>query len=437
MALLVRLTAVSLVLVCASTCCATNPPSFKRVNEVALDHVAVATLDYNFPGGEPALILTTFFPFGKDGVYCVPNVTSAFEGKQSSLKISTIDDTMKWPNQANSVAQGTIVSAPNASFLLTASGFFVSPGKATGSISLLDISKFPYSTKTTVSVPEKNYFYHHAVFHDVNGDGRKDILAARAYKSSLNPFAKSKTNLVWLEQPEGDFKNNGNPWVERQITGDDGPGVGFTLCDLDNDNQMEVVASQFFAKQQLSLWWCDSPEGHWSDCTNGTNVGSAVIDAAEGAPFFNVEWVDLNNDGKKDLLATTNTANGKGAVFAYEQPADFKIKDAKWTVHRLADGYKPTKAFLPGRGAPGTAKSFFVNKKTDKLPSILVSGDDAGYYDLLVPRGDSPFQYEKIRMANSTGTVGTPAVSDLDGDGFAEVVLPLFAENKIAFYKFE
>merc|ERR1711968_59902 len=112
---------------------------------------------------------------------------------------------------------------------------------------------------------------------------------------SINPFAKSKSNLVWLEQPEGDYKNNGNPWVERQITGDDGPGVGFTLCDLDNDNKMEVVASQFFAKQQLSLWWCNSATGHWSDCMNGTNVGSAVIDAAEGAPFFNVEWVVMNN----------------------------------------------------------------------------------------------------------------------------------------------
>lgn len=141
--------------------------------------------------------------------------------------------------------------------------------------------------------------------------------------------------------------------------------------------------------------------------------------------------------GKKDILATTNTADGKGAVFAYEQPKDFKSKDAKWTVHRLADGYKPTKAFLPGRGAPGTAKSFYINKKTDTLPSILVSGDDAGVVDILIPTGGSQFEYEKVRMVNSTGTVGTPAVSDLNGDGLADVIVPLFAENKVAFYTFE
>jgi len=80
---------------------------------------------------------------------------------------------------------------------------------------------------------------------------------------------------------------------------------------------------------------------------------------------------------------------------------------------------------------------FFINKKTDDLPSILVSGDDAGVVDLLIPTGSSPFQYEKIRMVNSTGTVGTPAISDLNGDGLAEVIVPLFAENKVAFYSFE
>jgi len=304
-------------------------------------------------------------------------------------------------------------------------------------VSLLDITNAAAgepSTTIPVSTPRKGFFYHHAVFSDINGDGRKDVLAARAYKSSFNPFAKAKTDLVWFEQPEGDVKS---PWTEHQLTGEDGPGVGFTLCDLDNDNRMEVVASQFFAKQQLSVWWCDAPSGKWSDCNNGTNVRSAVIDDGEGAPFFNVQWVDLNHDGKKDLLATTNTANGKGAVFAYEQPKDFKAEGAKWVVHRLADGYKPTKAFLPGRGAPGYAQAFFVNKKTDVIPSILVSGDDAGVVDLLTPVPSKAFEYSKVRLVNSTGTVGSPAIGDIDGDGFAEIAVPLFAENKVAFYRYQ
>ena len=39
-----------------------------------------------------------------------------------------------------------------------------------------------------------------------------------------------------------------------------------------------------------------------------------------------LQHVDLNGDGKKDLLATTNTANGKGAVYAFELVGDFKLQ---------------------------------------------------------------------------------------------------------------
>ena len=46
-----------------------------------------------------------------------------------------------------------------------------------------------------------------------------------------------------------------------------------------------------------------------------------VIDTdPDKAPFFSVAWVDVNGDGKKDLLASTNEANGRGGVYAYEQP---------------------------------------------------------------------------------------------------------------------
>ena len=317
----------------------------------------------------------------------------------------------------------------------------MSPSKSTGEIDLLELgsasSPGAAATKIKISTDRKANFYHHAEWHDLNGDGRLDVLAARAYKS-MNPFSKAESDLVWLEQPADGAAGT---WVERQLTDFQGPGVAFTAVDLDGDGKVEVVAAQFFAKQQLSVWWCG--ETHWSKCENGTSVGSAVIDDAEKSPYFNVQYVDLNGDGKKDLLATTNEANGKGSVLAFELPAggDFRKPGAAWAKHKLADGYTPKKAYLPGRGSPGTAIAFHVNASEagSAKPQVLVSADDGGFVDLLVASSPdaSDWTYAKHRVVNSTDTVGTPAVGDVNNDGIADFFVPLFAENKVAAYTFK
>ena len=48
----------------------------------------------------------------------------------------------------------------------------------------------------------------------------------------------------------------------------------------------------------------------------------------------------------------------------------------------------------------------------------------------------APYSYVKTRVVNSTGTVGTPAIMDVDGDGYSNFAVPLFAENKVALYSF-
>ena len=128
-----------------------------------------------------------------------------------------------------------------------------------------------------------------------------------------------------------------------------------------------------------------------------------------------MEWVDLNGDGRKDLLATNNGKDG--SVFAFQQPSNYRTMP--WTKHVLSTGqYIPTLSFLPGRGSPGIAMSFRTSF-SDRKRSIMVSADDGGFVMLLQPKSDSPtdWTYTETKFYVGTGTIGSPTIGDLNKDG--------------------
>jgi len=366
--------------------------------------------------------MTTFYPSGTDGVFVIPDIDKILNG-EAEVKIQTVEEDTQWPNMAET-SYGTT--------LLTACGFFVSGAKSTGSIDLYDVSDFPNSPakRTKISEDRKGNFYHQAVFMDVDADGKDDIIAARAFKSLYNPLSKAEGELMWFKPP-----SDGNPnWETRYLTtpqGHDGPDVAFTTTDLDNDGKLEIVAAQFFTQQALVVWECTAEK--WSDCENGANIKYYTVDN-NGDPFFNVQWVDLDMDGTKDLLATTNTASGKGAVYGYRLVADFRRGAEAWEKHTLATGYKPLHPHLPGQGSPGFAYAFQVSET--EVPLILVSADDGGWFDLL-QRTDA-WTYNVTQLVNTTGTVGSQTKPmDIDGSGRKVFFLPLYSEGKVQMYVFD
>ena len=377
-----------------TTIAAAPLPLPRHVLSLPLPHSAVASIAPEFPGtpGEAALLVATFAPAGKDRVVVLPRIAAALR-RGAPPEAIVLDDDARWPNQAEYVPPALAGNLTNGSApgVLVAGGFFVSPAKATGRVSLLDLAPLPAkpARRIQLSTDKKDWFYHQAGWLDVDGDGVMDVVAARATKPI---FGRPKSELVWIDRPF----DASDRTSEQALTGDDGPGVGFTLVNLDNDGKTQVVASQFFAAQQLSIWWCDAAftppaPSNWAGCAAGpagSRARRAVIDTdPDKAAFFSVSWVDLNGDGRKDLLATTNEKNGHGGVYAYEQPGDWKA--GNWTKHTLAKGYKPTLPFLPGRGSPGTATAFFVResdaRKEGARPAVVVSADDGGFVDLLLP----------------------------------------------------
>ena len=69
-------------------------------------------------------------------------------------------------------------------------------------------------------------------------------------------------------------------------------------------------------------------------------------------------------------------------------------------------------------------------------PWVAVSADDGGWVDVLSPVSPDPadWAYDKARVVQSSGTVGTVAAGDVDGDGVAELFVPLYDEGRLAMY---
>eukprot|EP00931_Biecheleriopsis_adriatica_P068812 TRINITY_DN42712_c0_g1_i1.p1 TRINITY_DN42712_c0_g1~~TRINITY_DN42712_c0_g1_i1.p1 ORF type:complete len:437 (-),score=95.38 TRINITY_DN42712_c0_g1_i1:29-1339(-) len=408
----------------------------RKVAEWELKSVATVKLARDLPGlPGTSLVGTTFQPFGKDTVFCVGPLS---EGQDA--KVTTLSDQFSWPNEVYQVPKDVRTKANSSGNLLMVADGFLFPGKQTGGIHLLEVGDGLSAVKTTISEEKHAWFYHHSEWYDIDADGIADVVAARAIKPLL--IGHTDSELVWM-------KNHGNgTWGGTQVI-TKGPGVGFRVVDIDGDGFAEIVASEFFLHQQLAIYSCS--ERTWAECAQKQNVAETVIDSSDG-PFFQLSWVDLNGDGKKDILATAQQhQNGSqsipGKVLAFEQPkSGFSVGMTNWSRHVLADGYLPQPKQPQGSGAPGTAQAFYMEKSAGRKPHIVLSGDDGGVVDLLSPVSEETQQwsYTKQTLYTSTtatsqgvNTVGTVMVGDVDGTGAPELFIPSYAEGKLLMFTFE
>lgn len=118
-----------------------------------------------------------------------------------------------------------------------------------------------------------------ALLHDVNRDGRMDVVSAR---TNAPFFGSPDSQLVWFEQPaSAPFSG---PWRMRSLA--KGPDFFFRIHDFDRDGQPEIIATQFFTSQ-LSVY--TFPDGWMRPET----VIKTEIDTSLGA-MFDASLVDID-----------------------------------------------------------------------------------------------------------------------------------------------
>jgi len=360
----------------------------------------------------PVLVTTAFGPFSGGQVNFIDNpkkIWTSANGAGAANPVSV--DGFLWPNSVVPVPESISKNS-----VLVADGFLV-PFKSTGGLYLVEgtTGDFASASPVKLTTDKQGWFYHNATFIDINGDGKLDILTARANKGILS----SGGELLWLENP-GSVTS---AWKEHVIV--QGPDVMFQVHEMDgNPNTIDVIASQFFSKKLSAYFFqkSDTSKGYYVDID--TKLGAA----------YTIEVQDLNGDGKAEFLVSTHENGPLSAIYAYEIPANV---NGTWTRHTLADAssFKVIEKG-PNQAAPGFAYAFFPKvASSDKKPHILVAGDGSQSAYLMTP-GQKDFDYSIETIINVGGVIGSIGIGDVDGDGYVEFFVPNYDQGQVTAFTF-
>jgi hypothetical protein len=383
-----------------------------EVNRLTLNKVAFANLINS------SLYLSTFDgnPLGgKDYTYVIPDASGLASGIKDTVPIR-IGGNVVWPN----FVQDTPISLFGVPGVIISGGFLV-PGRTSGGLWFSSLVNGKPGDQVEL-YRGRDYFYHQVEFYDVNQDGKMDILTCRANKPLVGA---GKGDLTWLE-PVDRTKPLGK-WKETVIG--KGCDTFFQVVDVDGDGYKDILSSEFWGSAVTLI---QGNKGRFDVPANNKVI---TIDKTIG-PAFEMQYVDVNGDGIKDLLVTNHVGDGaKAGVFAYEVP---KVMTDKWVRHDLAMGFPVLQSGV-GQASPGGAHIFFpdTNKATGK-PHIIVAGDGSQKAYVLLPNSPdaNDWTFTTSVVHDCQCTVGGIAVGDVNKDGKSELYIPCYDNNYLVTYSF-
>lgn len=459
----------------------------------------VQSFDNADGGKSEGLLMSSFFNAVKDAdgiklqrleqrdlVARIPDLDAIdmdkFDGNLDIEVLTDLDGVSRqvWPNETARVPDGVLpfeaIVSPQG-FLSTAR-----PGRLT-LIDLDDPERTEYIVDQSTFVPPRcapgssdnqPWFYHDARFIDMDDDGLRDLVTVRSSLIARGGFCPPSGQLVWFRNP-GEELNQETEWEEHVLVDVDpkpgGPESNINAHDFDGDGIAEIVATHFFKYDAITIY--GAPAGkRWADVdpANGLLVRQKDIMRGQGNPFA-VEIVDLNRDGRVDVLTSNHQGDQcfkvtktdtPGRAIAIEQPADGKIFTSDWQVHVIKDNIRATPTFPepergPGRLAPNRAVAFWPERSMQDAakPWIVLGGDEAAKVWILKPESQAPadwhyhsaviFDINDYYGPNTTQTLMDDpqgiSISTIGGlswrydepgpDGMAEFFLPVFEGRDI------
>ncbi|MEM8896697.1 MAG: FG-GAP-like repeat-containing protein [Bacteroidota bacterium] len=227
-----------------------------------------------------------------------------------------------------------------------------------------------------------------AVWVDHNQDGRLDLILAGETTSSGN------TEL---------FINTVSGFQEVITNLDDVSDATISVVDYNLDNRADVFISGIQGANKTSQLYEGGP---------GTIDFTKITTGIQGVSGGSSDWADFNLDGLPDLLLTGLDADDQPLTVVYQNLGGGVFNEVSAGLTDIQDG-----------------EAKWLDYNNDQLPDIILSGtsDGGGVTELFRGNGDGSFT--KIGVAFSTFTRATIGISDIDNDGFVDVVVSGLGEG--------
>lgn len=238
-------------------------------------------------------------------------------------------------------------------------------------------------------------------FIDIDGDGRRDILCGDV----------EKRQIVWLQAP---LEPGGTVWKrfplsEENVAGTEAYSHGIGYGDINSDGVKDVLIREGWFEGKP-----DQKSGDWEFHT-----------AALGEPCSHMQVLDVNGDGKNDVVSAS--AHGLG-VWWHEQVGEQDFK-----THLISETTAQTHASVMA-DLDGDGRNDYITGKR----YLAHNGKDAGDADtpylfwVSFTPGVAPYYKEKL-IDSDSGAGLNIVVEDMNKDGKPDIVIA----NKNGVFLFE